>query len=55
MLEKAGLMRDTEVEKWMEEEGIDGNERFFMGGELVGDREDETVVGEAESLRRRGV
>lgn len=37
VLEKAGLMRDNEVEKWMTEEGIDGNERFFMVGEIAED------------------
>ena len=40
VLERANLMRDSEVEKWLENEGIDGNERFFVGKMLVEDGEE---------------
>jgi hypothetical protein len=51
VLENVSLMRDSEVEKWMEGEGIDGNEKFFIGAALVenGDRTESEVA----SLRRR--
>jgi hypothetical protein len=52
VLEKAGLMRDNDVDKWMKEEGIDGDERFFMIGEIA---EDTSVRrnSEVRTLRRR--
>jgi hypothetical protein len=53
VLENAGMMRDNEVEKWMEEEGIDGNERFFLGDALIAEREERIGNGEPASLRRR--
>jgi hypothetical protein len=52
VLENVSLMRDSEVEKWMEEEGIDGNEKFFIGAALV-ENGDRTESGEVASLRRR--
>jgi hypothetical protein len=52
VLENVGLMRDIQVEKWMEEEGIDGNERFLIGGELIETGEDRTGNGDMVSLRR---
>ncbi|CZR67472.1 uncharacterized protein PAC_17371 [Phialocephala subalpina] len=49
ILEKASLMRDKEVETMMREDGIDGNEVFFIGGAVeVDDKGDEK-----SSLRRR--
>lgn len=53
MLENAGMMRDNEVEKWMDEEGIDGNERFFIGETLIAEVEERRGNGELAGLRRR--
>jgi hypothetical protein len=52
VLENVSLMRDSEVEKWMEGEGIDGNEIFFIGAALV-ENGDRTESEEGASLRRR--
>nr|KAH7311037.1 hypothetical protein BKA65DRAFT_558860 [Rhexocercosporidium sp. MPI-PUGE-AT-0058] len=40
VLDRAILSRDSEVNKWLESEGIDGNERFFIGQQLDGKKED---------------
>jgi hypothetical protein len=53
VLENAGMMRDNEVEKWMDEEGIDGNERFFIGETLIAEVEERIGNGERAGLRRR--
>lgn len=40
VLERGNLMRDDEVDNFLENEGIDGNERFFVGKMLVEDGEE---------------
>ncbi|KAH6718441.1 hypothetical protein BKA61DRAFT_302070 [Leptodontidium sp. MPI-SDFR-AT-0119] len=55
VLDRANMMRDSEVEKWLENEGLNGNERFFIGKELVEDTKEvtESKMEQGSTVRQR--
>lgn len=55
ILDKANLMRDYEVDRWLRDTDVDGNERFFIGKKLVDGGADSTISENqhGSSLRRR--